>query len=186
MIRDEVSKTTAEVLAEVPGGARADGVNQQVFAARLHEVMESYRASRRQAVIERLSEALGRGDGVTALDDVVEVLRRGQVAELVLMHDAAGPPTPLHERELWTGTDPLAIATRRSEIEALGQTPALLRADVALLRAAIAQDAGVTFASEGSVALVDGVGAALRWKDPATPRETAPAYTTQHRRRRMA
>ncbi len=183
MIREEVGKTVADLLIEVPGGARADGVNHDVFAARLHEVMDSYRNSRRAAVIERLREAVGRGDGVTALEDVVEVLRRGQVAELVVSQDSARTPAPLHERQLWTGTDPMAIATRRSEIESLGQTPTQLRADVALLRAAVAQDAGLTFASDDSIALVDGIGALLRWTDPATPHETAPAYTNHHRRR---
>lgn len=184
MLRDEVGKAVSEVLIEVPGGSRADGVKEDVFAARLHEVMEDYRARRRGAVIERLTEALGRGGGVTSLEDVVEVLRRGQVDELVISQDAAGLPAPLAERMLWTSDDPLAISLRRSEVEAQGQTPRQLRADVALLRAAVAQDAGVTFAPEDAITLAEGLGAVLRWTDPATPHETAPAYTQAHRRRR--
>ncbi|MDO8107278.1 Vms1/Ankzf1 family peptidyl-tRNA hydrolase [Isoptericola sp. b441] len=183
MLRDEVGKAVAEVLVEVPGGSRADGVKEDVFAARLHEAMEAYRARRREAVVDRLREALGRGAGVTALDDVVDVLRRGQVAELVIVEDAAGNPPPLGERELWVGQDALALGTRRSEIEALGQDPRRLRADIALLRCAVGQDAGVTFAVEGSISLVDGVGAVLRWTDPATPHETAPAYTADRHRK---
>lgn len=184
MLRDEVGKAVSEVLIEVPGGSRADGVKEDVFAARLHEVMEDYRARRRDAVIDRLHEALGRGGGVTSLEDVVEVLRRGQVDELVISQDAAGLPAPLAERELWTSDDPLAISVRRSEVEAQGQVPRKLRADIAVLRAAVAQDAGVTFAPEDRVALAGGLGAVLRWTDPATPHETAPAYTEVHRRRR--
>lgn len=183
MIRDAVGKPCAEILVEVPGGSRADGVKADVFAARLHEAMEVHRARRREAVVDRLREALGRGQGVTELSDVVEVLRRGQVAELVILEDAAGNPAPLAGRELWVGQDALAIGTRRSEIESLGQEPSKIRADVALLRAAVAQDAGVTFAVEGSVSLVDGLGALLRWTDPATPHEGAPSYTGDRSRR---
>lgn len=184
MLRDEVGKAASEVLIEVPGGSRADGVKEDVFAARLHEVMEAYRARRRDAVVARLREALGRGGGVTSLEDVIDVLRRGQVDELVIAEDAAGSPAPLADRELWIGDDPLALGLRRSEIEAQGQSPRTLRADIALLRAAVAQDAGVTFAPDSTIALIDGLGAVLRWTDPATPHEAAPAYTEVRRRRR--
>ncbi|NCT91745.1 hypothetical protein GXB85_12400 [Cellulomonas sp. APG4] len=189
MIRDAVTRPTAELLVEVPGGSRADGVKEDVFAQNVHEVLETFRARRREAVADRLREGLGRGDqAVTDLGDVVEVLRRGQVAELVLVQDAAGAPTGLGERTLWAGADALQIALRRSELDALGGAPEdarELRADVALLRAAIAQDAGVTFVLDGSVDLVDGIGALLRWSDPATPHETAPSYTADtHRRHR--
>jgi len=57
-----------------------------------------------------------------------------------------------------------------------------MRADIAVLRAATAQDAGFTFALEGSVDLVDGVGALLRWSDQATPHEAAPSYTRDRKR----
>lgn len=182
MIRDAVGKPCGELVIEVPGGSRADGVKAEVFAARLHEAMEDYRARRRQVVLDRLSEARGRGDGVSAMADVVEVLRRGQVAELVIAEDAAGQPAPLAKRDLWVGGDPLAIALRRSDIESIGQEPRKVRADVALLRAAVAQDAGVTFAPETGVHLMDGLGAVLRWTDPATPHESAPSYAADRHR----
>lgn len=181
LLRAEVGHAAADVLLDVPGGSRADGVHQDAFAARLHEAMEGYRARRRGAVLARLHEALGRGEAVSSLEDVVAVLRRGQVAELVLADEAS--LEPLTDRGLVIGDDPLAIGTRPSEIEALGLEPREVRADVALLRAAVAQDAGVTFAPEGSVALVDGIGAVLRWSDASTPHEQAPAYATAHRRK---
>ena len=114
---------------------------------------------------------------MTTLADVVEVLRRGQVAELLFTEDAAGRPAALDERQVWTGAGPLDIALRRSELAALGVPSGearQMRADIAVLRAATAQDAGFTFALEGSVDLVDGVGALLRWSDQATPHEAAP------------
>jgi len=181
LIGAEVGRATSELLVEVPGGARADGVKEDAFAANVHEVLEAYRARRRERFVERLREGLGRGDGaVTALGDVVDVLRRGQVAELVISLDAAGRPAPLAERLLWVGAGPLELAVRRSELAALGVEDGAarqLRADIVLLRAAVAQDAGVTFTPESSVELVDGIGAVLRWSDPATPHEGAQSYT---------
>ena len=183
LIQDKATKAVQDLLVEVPGGARADGVKEDVFAERLHEVLEQYRARRREAVVDRLREALGRGGGVTSLEDVVDVLRRGQVADLVILENAARVPAPLDERDLWVGEDPLTLALRRSEVESLHQTPTTLRADVALLRAAVAQDAGVTFAVDGSITLVDGIGAVLRWTDQATPHESAPSYAADNHRR---
>ena len=87
---------------------------------------------------------------------------------------------------LWVGPEPLQIALRRGELASLGVDDSQahqVRAGVALLRAAVAQDAGVTFTVEGSIDLVDGVGAILRWSDPATPHETAPSYTRDSQRR---
>jgi len=188
MIREAVGRATSELLVEVPGGARADGVKEDVFAHNVHEVLEGYRARRRVKVADRLRESLGRGAGaVTALADVVDVLRRGQVAELILIEDAVGRPTPLDSKRLWVGDGPLELGTRRSELAALGVPDAAahqLRADIAILRAATAQDAGITFVVEGDVELVDGIGALLRWTDPATPHEASPSYT--HDRQRLS
>jgi hypothetical protein len=71
------------------------------------------------------------------------------------------------------GPDPLQIALTRDELEAMGVDEGAreLRADIALVRAALGQDAGLTFAVDGSVDLVDGVGAILRWTDSSTPSE---------------
>lgn len=186
MIQEAVGRTTADLLVEVPGGSRADGVKEDIFAASVHAVLEAYRARRREKVMDRLREALGRGDGaVTELSDVVEVLRRGQVAELIVGRDAAGVPAALADKMMWVGKGPLEIALRRSELATLGvpdDEARQLRADVALLRAAVAQDAGLTFALEGSVDLVGGVGALLRWTDLATPHEAAPSYTRDRQR----
>lgn len=184
LIRDAVGRHVTDLLVEVQGGSRADGVKEDVFAARLHEVVEAFRGRRRQVVVDRLTEGLGRGDGaVTELGDVIEVLRRGQVADLVIASDGA---PAIAGRSLWVGPGALDLALRRSELAALGVDDAdmqEMRADVAVLRAAVAQDAGVTFDPTGAVHLVDGIGATLRWTDHATPHETAPASTRDHGRR---
>jgi len=188
LVRAAVGHAVAELLVEVPGGSRADGVKGDVFAQRVGDILEQYRARRREAVVERLRESLGRGEGaVTSLDDLVEVLRKGQVAELVVLRTAGGASVArLNERRLWTGPEPLQLGTRRADLAALGVPDGAareLRADVAVLRAVVAQDAGFTYAEEGSVDLVDGVGALLRWSDAATPHETAPSYTADRYRK---
>ncbi len=188
MVRAALGHRAAELVAEVPGGSRADGVNQDVFAEHLRQVLEVFRAQRREQVVDRLREGLGRGDGaVTSLEDLVDVLRKGQVAELVVVRTAAGVSVArLNEKRLWVGRDPLELGLRRADLAALGvpsDDARELRADIAVLRALVAQDAGFTFAEEGSVDLVDGVGAILRWTDAATPRETAPSYTGDRQRK---
>lgn len=188
LLKEAAGHETSAVLTEVPGGARADGVKAESFARHVAEVLEAYRARRREGVVDRLREALGRGDGaVTELGDVVDVLRRGQVEELIVLRNAAGDSVAhLNERSLWVGPEPLQVATNRRELAALGvpdDEARELRADIAVLRAALAQDAGFTFALDGSVTLVDGLGALLRWTDASTPHETAPAYTGDTHRR---
>jgi hypothetical protein len=186
MIRDAVGRTTADVLVEVPGGSRADGVKEDVFAENVQQVLEAYRVRRRAKVTDRVRESLGRGAGAVAgLADVVDVLRRGQVAELVVVEDGVGRPAALHARKLWAGAGPLEIAMRRSELKDLGVADDDVRqvgADVAVLRAATAQDAGITFASQGGIDLTDGIGALLRWTDSATPHDAAPSYASDRKR----
>ncbi len=188
LVRAALGRQAAELLVEVPGGSRADGVKEDVFAGRVTAALDAHRARRRQAVVDRLREGLGRGEGaVTSLADLVEVLRKGQVAELVVVRSPAGASVArLNEKRLWTGPEPLQLGVRRADLAALGvpdDQAREVRADVAVLRAVVAQDAGFTFAEEGSVDLVDGLGALLRWTDAATPHEAAPSYTQDRRRK---
>ncbi|WP_258726621.1 hypothetical protein [Cellulomonas sp. NS3] len=164
-----------ELVVEVPGGSRADGVKQDAFNERVDATLLAFRARRREAVLEKFRQEQGRGGAaVTQLGDVIEVLRRGQVAELVLHESVTTPASPLADRMVWVGEDPMQIALTRSELEAMGVTDGAreLRSDIALVRAALGQDSGLTFADDGSVDLIDGVGAVLRWHDPSTPSES--------------
>lgn len=169
IVADRVGQQTRELLVEVAGGGRGEGVNRDAFSAQVAKEVAAFRERRRAAVVERFRELKGRGDGaVTALDDVVEVLRRGQVAEVLL--DDAAVVGSLRDRVLFVGPGPLDVAVSESELAALGiQEIRSLPAGAALLRAALGQDAGVTLAS--SADLVDGIGALLRWRDGSTPSE---------------
>ena len=119
-----------------------------------------------------------------SVDDVVSVLARGQVKELVLAEEYGTGNAPMNGRKLWIGPDPMHIAASRSELEAIGVTEQLeeLPVSVALVRAAVGQDAGLTFAPEGSVELMDGVAATLRWRDGGTPTEALASMSGDDRR----
>ncbi len=170
LVCENVGQQVRELVVEVPGGARGEGAKPEAFATRVRAEVDACRERRRQRVLDRFGQALGRGAGaVTSLDDVVEVLRRGQVAELVLADDAL---TTLQEREVLVGLQPLELATSQADLETLGVSEARrFPAVVALARAALGQDAGVTFTAEATPELVDGVGALLRWSDDSTPSE---------------
>lgn len=191
LVKAELGQQAAEVTVEVPGGGRDDGVRQGAFAEQVADALDSFRERRRELVLAELREGLGRESGaVTSVDDVVQVLARGQVKQMVLSEaladDAAralhawvdgsvetlGFGGLVNGRQLWTGPDPLHIAVARAEIDGVGELEELPAA-TALLRAAIGQDAGLVFAPEGSVELRDGVGATLRWHDGGTPHESA-------------
>lgn len=175
LVKDAVGQTVRELLVEVPGGSRAEGVNRAAFEERVAAVLAAHRERRRDDVLDRFRAEQGRGEGaVTSLDDVVAVLQRGQVAELVLGDPAPGSPFALDGRELCVGAGPLELAATAEDLAGIGATGAARRmpALAALVRAAVGQEAGVTFAPDGAVELVDGVGAVLRWSDESTPRES--------------
>ncbi len=185
LLKDAVGQEVQEVLVEVPGGSRAEGVNEEAFQERIDGVLAEHRVRRRETVLDLFRQEQGRGeDAVTSLADVVAVLQRGQVSELVLGEPAAGSPGPLDDRRLWVGDGPLELALSKDDLAAIGVTDAArqMPADVALVRAAVGQDAGLTFADDGAVELVDGVGAILRWRDESTPRESVLSQSADSRR----
>lgn len=188
LLRDAVGQPVRDLLVEVPGGSRADGVNQSAFEHQVTDALLAHRARRREKVLDRFRTAQGRGEAaVTSIGDLVTVLQRGQVAELLIRDDLALPGSALTELTLSVGPEPLQLATAAADLAALGADPATARempADVALLRAALGQDAGLTLVPDGSADLVDGVGAVLRWVDESTPSEAVPSQSADQARLR--
>lgn len=185
LTRAALASPTAEKVVEVSGGGRGGGVHEGAFAERVSEALDSYRERRRERVLAELRQELGReSNAVMSVDDVVSVLARGQVKELVLAEEYGTDNAPMNGRKLWIGPDPMHIAASRSELEAIGVTEQLeeLPVSVALVRAAVGQDAGLTFAPEGSVELMDGVAATLRWRDEGTPTEALASMSGDDRR----
>jgi hypothetical protein len=184
LVRADLGQPAREILAEVEGGARTEGVNNRAFDAAIAEALGQFRLRRREAALDHLRQEQGRdGAAVSGVEDVVEVLRRGQVAELVITEEVAGPPSAIAQRMLWVGPGALELALTRSDLTDLGVSePTELRADLAIGRAALEQGAGITVADAESVTLVDGVGAILRWNDASTPGETAYTRSTDRSR----
>ncbi|MCC2319364.1 baeRF2 domain-containing protein [Cellulomonas chengniuliangii] len=189
LVRDALGQHARERLVVVPGGSRADGVNKEAFQANVAEALRTHRDRRRQQVLSQYRTGRGRGEGaVTALADVVDVLRRGQVQELLFDTTARMDGSTLREARLWIGPEPLELAVTQEELESMGAQggAGLVPADVALVRAAVAQDAGLTFVDDGAVELMDGVGAVLRWSDGSTPSVSVPSQSADTGRLRGA
>lgn len=184
LVRGELGKQAMAVAVDVPGASRSGGGNTAAFEAKVEAVTAKCRERRREEVLARYRQGQGRESGVvTSLEDVVAVLARGQVAELILA-ESFGTNGANGASTLWIGPDPLQIAQRRSQIVDLGVTEGIAQmpAPAALVRAAVGQDAGLTFAPDGSVDLIDGIGATLRWSDSGTPSEFAGTMSGDHLR----
>ncbi|MEV7972948.1 Vms1/Ankzf1 family peptidyl-tRNA hydrolase [Cellulomonas sp. NPDC089187] len=188
LLKDAVGQHVRELIAEVPGGSRADGVNQQAFEEHVAAALFEHRARRREKVLDRFRTAQGRGEAaVTSVPDLVTVLQRGQVAELLVRDDLTLPGSALSERRLHVGPEPLQVAVDADDLIALGTPEGSARvmpADAAILRAALGQDAGLTLVPDGAADLVDGVGAILRWVDESTPSEAVPSQSADQARLR--
>lgn len=181
LVKGALPKKTAELVVDVAGGSRGPGVNEESFEANIHEALEAFRVQRRSQVLDEFRLEHGRSTGgVTGLADVIAVLARGQVKEL-LLSDQYGPDTELDGRSVWVGAEPLQLAGSEAELTALGSISDEheLPATIALVRAALGQDAGLTFVPDDELSLVDGVGALLRWHDSGTPGdELAPSMSS--------
>jgi hypothetical protein len=181
LVKGALPKKTAELVVDVAGGSRGAGVNEESFEANIHEALEAFRVQRRTKVLDEFRLEHGRSTGgVTGLADVIAVLARGQVREL-LLSDQYGPDTELDGRSVWVGAEPLQLAGSEAELTSLGSITDEheLPATIALVRAALGQDAGLTFVPDEELSLVDGVGALLRWHDSGTPGdELAPSMSS--------
>lgn len=151
MVRKDLEDLPATVL-ELSSGQRAEDGGDDALRGAIQEALAGEVVRRRTALAHRVAEALGRGDtGVAGVDAVADALVRGQVETLVF-DPAALPDARLNPAEhpglSFGGAEPL--------------TP--LRADEALLAAAVATDAEV--ATLPSIALGrQPVAAILRWTE---------------------
>ena len=183
LVREELSRPVREKLAEIAGGGRAEGLNARALRDQVAAAQTEVRQRRRTVTVERFRQESGRdGAAVSGAEAVLDVLRKGQVADLLLAPDVAGPPSRLAKRSLWIGPGPLELAWDAEDLRSLGvQGPREVRADLAIGRAVLEQGAGITIAEELD-AVPDGVGALLRWHDSATPGEHARAGSADSRR----
>lgn len=178
LIRQSAGPKTDDLIVETQGGSRSAGVNEAAFATQLERTLDEFRAHRLLRTLEQLQGAIGRGSGaVSSLESVIEVLRRGQVSEIVLLESALANEVPAR-RPLWIGREPLQLALNEQELIDLGvEDRRQMQALVAVVRAAVGQNAGVSFVPN-TIDLTDHIGALLRWDDRDTPRESAPSLSS--------
>lgn len=173
LVHESLGQEARERAVEVTGGSRSDGVNVRALRATIGAELSAYCHRRRNEVLDHFRQEAGRdGAAVTGLAGVVDVLRKGQVSELLVTPETVGPPTRLADRQLWIGSGPLQIATTEEGLRSAGvAVPQQVRADLAIGRAVQDQHAGITVVADLDVA--DGIAALLRWRDSATPGEHA-------------
>lgn len=182
LVLERLGEVGREISVQLPGGGRAEGAEDDHFYDRLQDVLEEFRNRRRRGIIERFEQEHGRdGVAVVGRSAVLQALQRGQVSELLLSGDGAQSPEP--EATLWIGDRALQVAETEAEVRELSQTAEEIASDIALLRAAVGQDAGVTFVQD-EVSLPDGVGAILRWRDAATPGDNVYSFSDDAQRLR--
>lgn len=153
-----VSASMQDRVVQVESGGRADGVDESVFEAEVHALLERFEAEAHNAAIDRFRTAAGRDDGLLAqgLPASLAALREANAAA-VLITDALPA-----DRLLWTSADWAQVATGKQELLGLGMDELVeRRADEALPAAAIAVGAELQVLGD-ELDLPDGVAVLLR------------------------
>ena len=149
------------VWVDLPGGRGKDG-SEHLVAQRVREAVALHTAADSLDLLATYAQERGQSKrACDGLPDVVEALRKAQVATLILTTDADTHST------LWFGEQPSQLGTSRADVEALGATAATEGPLVGvLLRAALATGADVQLVPHQSEqAPQSGLGALLRYAD---------------------
>jgi hypothetical protein len=166
------SDALASRLVRLDTGGRAPGTSATAEQEAVDEALALHRASREAALVDRFAEQLNRQqDAVDGLADVVDVLARGQVEELLLVDDRAATTTVRVVRSTGHVVVPGQPESDADDLDDVVDVPA----GDALVWQAVRTRAGVTLVDPHQVRLRDGVGALLRWSDRTTPHAAAPA-----------
>jgi hypothetical protein len=165
LLREALAERSASIAVDVDHSGGRSGADDEELASAVEAAVRDAIDAGRQAVLERLDQALGRPDGlaVGGLEPVLEALRAQQVDTLFL----DGGVT--RDGELWVGEVASQVATDAERLRGLGSEPVgQVPVDVALLAAAAASGAAFEPLGGGRTGLVgkpveDGVAALLRY-----------------------
>ena len=165
LLRDALAERSASIAVDVEHSGGRSGADDDELASAVEAAARNVIDAGRQAVLERLDQALGRPDGlaVGGLEPVLEALRAQQVDTLFLDGGVA------RDGELWVGEVASQVATDAERRRGLGSEPVgQVPVDVALLQAAAASGAAFEPLGGGRTGLVgkpveDGVAALLRY-----------------------
>lgn len=159
MVKDRLEGSPAEVV-ELGSGQRAEDGGDEAMQQAIREALMEQVVQRRLGAVHELKERLGRGESVASgIDDVADAFVRGQVDTLLL------DPTKAAETEL----DP----TKYEGLHLGDGVPRQpMRADQALVAAAVLTDASVTVAPYQAMG-GEPVAALLRWDQPTNGSQEA-------------
>ncbi|MFF3866314.1 Vms1/Ankzf1 family peptidyl-tRNA hydrolase [Micromonospora sp. NPDC001898] len=162
MIAAQLPSRWQDVVVRTDAGSRHGGADPALMDDITVQTIAEVADQRITATLDRfgMQEDVGAG-----LDAVVSALQRNQVDTMLIVDD------PSSTEELWIGPDPTDISTDPGQLTAMSvPDPHRVRADAALVRALVGTAAELTvLAPDEAPELTDGVGAVLRYTDPATP-----------------
>lgn len=157
LVRAGLESVPATVV-ELSSGSRAEDGGEDAMAEAIREALREHVVSRRVSLVHELQERRGRDYAVaTGIAEVAEAFVRGQV-ETLLIDPAAAAETTL---------DVSAHPGLQLGAESFDEP---LRADLALVAAAVLTDAAVSVASQRSLAAP--AAALLRWDDASAAIQT--------------
>ena len=164
LLIDQLPERWRERVVEVEEGSRAPGADSIGVERATMQALANVVAQRRTAVLDRF---LSRGGeyAVAGVAAVVAAFDRSQVGTLLL------DPDGVAKTQLWVDLDLPHIALSEDDLLQLGaRRIEYVRAEDALIRAAAMTDAELMVVSPTESHLDEGVGAVLRYVDPATHR----------------
>jgi len=150
MLRSQLDGLQAELVV-LPTGQRGDDGGEEALQRAIHASLLDHVTARRMALVHRLREGMGRGEGAaTGVRDVADALVRGQVETLLVDETAAA------ELELDPAQHP-GLEFGAASVDGP------VRADEALIAAAVLTDAEVSALPSAALGGAP-VAALLRWK----------------------
>lgn len=175
LLQQEVGQEVSQIAHVLESGSRAQGVHEESFQEEVDAVFEQFRLRRREVVLERYNEQAGRDGAVVAgVGDVLDALRRSQVAEVLVAEAALHSESALRSTRVWIGPEAAQTAMSREAVMGLGvDAPERVGAALALGRLIMATDAGLTLIDDAALDVPDQVAAVLRWDDDSTPGQSS-------------
>lgn len=155
-VLDALPETVQDQAAEVTGGSRKPGGDQQQLEQQIKGLLQQNKQARRDQTAERFQTAYSQPSplAVQGLEATTTALSEANVETLLIDHP--------DETTVLTGPDPRILSTQEEALRSQGvDSIATQRADEALIAAAIATDASIVYTGD-RLALVEGYGAILR------------------------
>ncbi|RZS87127.1 hypothetical protein EV189_2550 [Motilibacter rhizosphaerae] len=161
-LADALGQRGRAAYVPLESGGRGAGSSEEAVREELGRVLAAHVTRQSEDPVSRFREQTGAGHGaaLSGRAAVVEALQKGQVDALLVTPDLDDDST------LYVGASPEQLATSEADLAAMGvEGGQAVRADAALVAAAVATDAGVVVVPKGRIDLTDGVGALLRYAD---------------------